>query len=409
MNDPSLNSFGMFVIGGIVLQLGIAGITGPALYNIRVIENFLIMTVISLFAFYKFDCDYCADKHQRHAVNNLRILSWIIGGWSSVIIHFITSLLMPKIIDPEYDFNITTQTEDHWDEWRRKKEFMERKYVNIEKMTKMLEVGTINKEDDFLLNCMCGDKLIPKVTSSINKDNEKTKGRSKKTRQDVRGYDCSKCGYIVDDDDIIYHCEKGSLSIMGLRHWRGYRLCVDCLEIRRQQILQRDEQRQISKEMIELKQIEEENIPRCKCGQKMILIPANFAFPLADSTSCNVSQCYRYMAGRALVWFCIYDDFKVHSNGFTVCKKCARTGKYSKWLEAEGFTAKWAQEDVGGLEKKSDKQETKLTKMIELAGTNVKSNSIDDEYSSDNEVLNNDDEKEMEYVTPGGPDGNTPQ
>ena len=49
--------------------------------------------------------------------------------------------------------------------------------------------------------------------------------------------------------------------------------------------------------------------------------------------------------------------------------------------------------------------------MGDARGTKIKSNSgVDESYGSEDEVLNDDDEKEMEYVTPGGPEDNvTPQ
>merc|ERR1712129_489675 len=88
-------------IGGIVLQLGIGVITGNAIYRIRVIENVILMTVISVFGFAKFDCGSvkCANKDDRYALDNLRILSWIIAGWVAVVTHFIVSIFVSKMID----------------------------------------------------------------------------------------------------------------------------------------------------------------------------------------------------------------------------------------------------------------------------------------------------------------------
>merc|ERR1712228_164741 len=111
-----LQAFFMFLagsIGGIILQLGIGVITGNAIYRIRVIENIILMTWVTVFGFAKFDCGSvkCADEEQRYALDNLRILSWIIAGWVAVITHFIVSIFVGNMIDEDYDFNATTVAE----------------------------------------------------------------------------------------------------------------------------------------------------------------------------------------------------------------------------------------------------------------------------------------------------------
>ena len=109
-----VNSFFGGTIGGIVLQLGIGVISGNAIYRIRVIENIILMTIITSFGFAKFDCGSvkCADEEQRYALDNLRILSWIIAGWVAVVTHFIVSIFVGNMIDDEYEFNATTVAED---------------------------------------------------------------------------------------------------------------------------------------------------------------------------------------------------------------------------------------------------------------------------------------------------------
>ena len=37
---------------------------------------------------------------------NKRIFVWICNGWIAIIIHLVTSLLMIKIVDEDYDFNV---------------------------------------------------------------------------------------------------------------------------------------------------------------------------------------------------------------------------------------------------------------------------------------------------------------
>ena len=96
----------------------------------RVIENLLIMIVITIFAFYQFDCQYCADSEQRQAwkawnndeEGNKRIFVWIINGWISIIIHLITSLLMIKLVDDDYDFNVATIAEEFYNKIKKEKE-----------------------------------------------------------------------------------------------------------------------------------------------------------------------------------------------------------------------------------------------------------------------------------------------
>eukprot|EP01084_Bolivina_argentea_P231814 390825_1 len=456
----------IFCIGGAILQLGIAGISGPALYALRVVENFIIMIVITIFAFYKFDCEYCADKHQRYAVDNYRILSWIICGWISITIHLITSLIMPKIIDPEYDLNVTTQTEDHWKEWQREQEFKQRKYLNIQRMETMLQTKQpFDVNEDFFLNCICGNKLLPKFVRDINNENEKDVVTNEK--EDKYGYFCSKCEVLMDDDQTVYHCDKGPI-INLLRHHRGYKLCINCLEYKREIIFTKSEQINTSKAMIEEKMFEDSAVPICKCGQKLLLIPAHYCYPSKGTVSC--ASCYRKISGRGLAWYCITGaDNKQHPKGLTVCKKCMRNRtKYDNWLEEEAeieakiqqYRSKSAQtrnemgiadnfrrickvchteyllltqEDTKAvtkypwkylelscdqcnqttkgeyvwncgrnyrhvicrqcMEKNLDEEETPLKPAIELA-------KVRNDDADTNETLNNDEEKEMEYVTP---------
>ena len=141
--ESKTNRFNAFVFIGILLQLGIAIITGGGIYVIRVIENFIIMTIITIFAFSSFDCDYCVDSKQRQAWSplnddgNIRILVWIFSGWFAIIIHLITSLLMTKIVDDQYKLNIAAGIEQYW------KKFKEQQKREAE--TQQEEVGSYHK------------------------------------------------------------------------------------------------------------------------------------------------------------------------------------------------------------------------------------------------------------------------
>eukprot|EP01084_Bolivina_argentea_P172221 298338_1 len=104
---------------GVVFQLGIAVLSGKVIYIIRMIENFILMAAISIFAFVKFECEYCASYEYRDAIKNYRILLWITIGWVSVLIHMIMSFLMVKIIDKEYKVDVGTIVETLFEDYQR--------------------------------------------------------------------------------------------------------------------------------------------------------------------------------------------------------------------------------------------------------------------------------------------------
>eukprot|EP01084_Bolivina_argentea_P172222 298342_1 len=104
---------------GVVFQLGIAVLSGKVIYIIRMIENFILMAAISIFAFVKFECEYCASYEYRDAIKNYRILLWITIGWVSVLIHMIMSFLMVKIIDKEYKVDVGTIVEKVFEDYQR--------------------------------------------------------------------------------------------------------------------------------------------------------------------------------------------------------------------------------------------------------------------------------------------------
>eukprot|EP01083_Nonionella_stella_P075744 206014_1 len=104
----------LIIITGFVFQMGILGIAGRTLYFIRVIENILLMCLISIFAFMEFDCDYCAASKKRSALENDRILAWIVVGWVSVSIHCVLSLIMPKFISEFYRYDIHNIAQDFY-------------------------------------------------------------------------------------------------------------------------------------------------------------------------------------------------------------------------------------------------------------------------------------------------------
>ena len=56
------------MLTGIVFQLGILFISGKGLYIIRMVENVIVMSVITVFArVLSIDCYYCADPIHRSA------------------------------------------------------------------------------------------------------------------------------------------------------------------------------------------------------------------------------------------------------------------------------------------------------------------------------------------------------
>ena len=86
------------------LQLGVLVVSGRQLYIIRMVENILVMIVITLFAFTDINCKYCADPIERSANNNERVMIWLIIGWASVAVHIFASYFVSKMIKPNYDF-----------------------------------------------------------------------------------------------------------------------------------------------------------------------------------------------------------------------------------------------------------------------------------------------------------------
>ena len=88
------------VIVGMVLQLGIVGLAGGEFFLVRILENIVLLSIITLFAFNdKIVCNLCADEDLRQATYNPRILGWIIVAWISILIHIITSIYMTKLIN----------------------------------------------------------------------------------------------------------------------------------------------------------------------------------------------------------------------------------------------------------------------------------------------------------------------
>ena len=93
----------VLLLAGFVFQLGIFFISGKGLYVIRMIENVLVMCVITLFAFdQSIDCDICADPVTRSPMKNTRIMTWMIIGWVSIVVHVVCSIFVSKMINKYY-------------------------------------------------------------------------------------------------------------------------------------------------------------------------------------------------------------------------------------------------------------------------------------------------------------------
>ena len=94
------------LLAGIVFQLGLLFISGKGLY-IRMVENVIVMGVITVLAWVSsIDCYYCADPIHRSADKNPRVETWIIIGWSAIIIHILTSFAVLRMIENDYDFSM---------------------------------------------------------------------------------------------------------------------------------------------------------------------------------------------------------------------------------------------------------------------------------------------------------------
>eukprot|EP01084_Bolivina_argentea_P314164 544141_1 len=121
---------------GVMFQLGIAILSSRTLYVLRIIENVVLMCIVTIFGFLKFDCKYCAESENRYAFYNYRILTWIVIGWVAIIIHTITSIIMTKIIDKSYTLNI----DNVWQFAKQKKQMEQQ--LNNDELIKMDEVIT---------------------------------------------------------------------------------------------------------------------------------------------------------------------------------------------------------------------------------------------------------------------------
>eukprot|EP01083_Nonionella_stella_P205875 749310_1 len=87
----------MFIGGRLIIGYGLISLVATPAYGSYLfaighgIEMFITMCVITLFAFNKsIDCGICANPIDRQAIENPYILSFIIAGWVSMIIDFIT-------------------------------------------------------------------------------------------------------------------------------------------------------------------------------------------------------------------------------------------------------------------------------------------------------------------------------
>ena len=120
------------MFAGIVLQLGIVFFAGMEFFTIRIIENIILMSIITWFAFdsnIASNCDFCADADTRQATYNDRIFAWIVVGWSAVISHAIASIYVSKMVNKTALTieSLTTFDEDEEHEQKLKRARNERK------------------------------------------------------------------------------------------------------------------------------------------------------------------------------------------------------------------------------------------------------------------------------------------
>merc|ERR1712079_219752 len=82
------------------------------------------------------DWIHCEESNLRNALNNRRILTWIIVGWCSVIIHLVLSILMRHVIDPEYEYSsdkLKEEIMERIEEW--KEEYAQESIANAGQTT----------------------------------------------------------------------------------------------------------------------------------------------------------------------------------------------------------------------------------------------------------------------------------
>eukprot|EP01084_Bolivina_argentea_P186340 321225_1 len=338
-------------IAGIVFQLGIAVLSGRAIYIIRVFENFLLMSIISIFTFLKFNCLYCADAHERHVLDNQRIMTWLIVGWVSVILHTCMTFLMDKVIDKDYKMDVATIVDNIQKDLEEKyKEYikLQQRLVKLARIRAYMRRHTkeeiaIRYKDKFLPDCICGAKLVPMRRKDIliSYNDSKTviicskclQGIYEQEDYEIIAWHCIK-------DDLVQHVIKQDVNNADKKAY--YDLCIDCGHT------------------------EEAG----KDGNQVLRLGTMLRSPTTAFQASVIVQ--------------------------TDVKSLEAIIGNDKDLEIK--------ED----EEQEPMDETALLMVsgkIELMKTNdggTKKSEKSEEYNSDDDVLNNDEEKESEYVTPGG-------
>lgn len=113
-----------------------------SLYVVRVIENAAILGIVTYIAFDKdIDCNICVSVEWRSARQNSRILTFISVGWVCVICHLVCSLLVAKMIDKHYPWDVSLLCQDFFKDENKNVQH-ERNFKNTElQMKEIVIVG----------------------------------------------------------------------------------------------------------------------------------------------------------------------------------------------------------------------------------------------------------------------------
>ena len=130
-----------FLMIGVVLQLGMFLFNGVGFFIVRIIENIILMSIITWFAFDdSIDCSICANPDLRQASYNKRIFIWIVVGWISIVVHIISSIMVSYFLPHKggvLNIESLATLEEH------EKEVQKRKREKIKQFGKNLRLQSV--------------------------------------------------------------------------------------------------------------------------------------------------------------------------------------------------------------------------------------------------------------------------
>lgn len=90
----------------LIFQVGIIINIRTGILSIRIVENIVVMAIITLFAANDtIDCNICTGPQGRQIYSNPRIFEWIVTGWISIFLHGLLSVYVRQFVDQEKIIN----------------------------------------------------------------------------------------------------------------------------------------------------------------------------------------------------------------------------------------------------------------------------------------------------------------